>query len=62
MTRCYQCDEMFTLENDVSGARCLIHHCERQTDVDASNVPTACDLGCIAVNDDGFISERQLNG
>ena len=41
----------------MSGARCLIHHCERQNDVDASNVPTACDLGCIAVNDDGFISE-----
>ena len=42
---------------DVSGARCLIHHCERQTDVDASNVPTDCDLECITTNDDGFVSE-----
>ncbi|WP_255444930.1 class I adenylate-forming enzyme family protein [Synechococcus sp. ROS8604] len=42
---------------DVSGARCLIYHCERQTDVDASNVPTACDLGCITTNDYGFVSE-----
>ena len=42
---------------DVSGARCLIHHCERQTDVDASNVPTDCNLGCITTNDDGFVSE-----
>ena len=42
---------------EVSGARCLLHHCERQTDVDASNVSSACDLGCITANDDGFTSE-----
>ena len=42
---------------EVSGARCLIHHCERQEDVEASNVSSACDFGCITTNDDGFVSE-----
>ena len=42
---------------EVSGARCLIHHCERQEDVEASNVSSACDFGCITTNEDGFVSE-----
>ena len=42
---------------EVSGARCLIHHCERQEDVEGSNVSSACDFGCITTNDDGFVSE-----
>ncbi|MDB4677751.1 acyl--CoA ligase [Synechococcus sp. AH-551-A21] len=42
---------------EVSGARCLIHHCERQEDVEASNVSSACDFGCITTNEGGFVSE-----
>ena len=42
---------------EVSGARCLLHHCERQSDVDASNAPRACELGCIRANDAGFLGE-----
>ena len=42
---------------EVSGARCLIHHCERQEDVEASNVSSACDFGCITTNEGGFASE-----
>ena len=42
---------------EISGARCLLHHCERQCDVDASNALSACDLGSITANGDGIIDE-----
>ena len=45
---------------EVSGARCLIHHCERQEDVEASNVSSACDFGCITTNEGGFVSELSV--
>ena len=42
---------------EISRARCLSHHCERQPDVDASIVSNVCDIGMITANDAGFMCE-----